>query len=96
MAMLAEVVFSTRQECLEGFAKTMGVHPPREPIPVWWEAFEKWYCEMRAKDDFRSEDDPDKTGITVRLEAMDYDDEDGDDSCVPWDEGDGPLDDDDD
>jgi len=45
MALMHEVEWSNRKECLEAFASSIGEYPPRSPIPEWWEAFEKWYRE---------------------------------------------------
>ena len=47
MAKLHEVSLKTRRECLEGFAESFGSYPPREPVPQWWTAFEKWYVKVR-------------------------------------------------
>lgn len=87
MAQLTGVEFSTRQQCLEGFARTMGVFPPREPIPAWWPVFEKWYGEVRALAHLRKDDDPMMTSLMVRLEAFDYGDEagEGDDDDEAYD-----------
>jgi hypothetical protein len=75
MAQVGGVEFSNRRECLEGFARTLGVYPPRAPIPEWWEHFEKWYREVRAVEKLRKEDDPSVTSLMVRLEAFEYEDE---------------------
>jgi hypothetical protein len=93
--MLQELSFSTRRECLEQFAKSMGCNPPRDPIPEWWEMFEKWYVEARAQARLRKEEEPGVTCMTVRLEPFGYEDE-GEDEDDDEDDGEGPLDDDED
>lgn len=48
MAAQHEIQWSNRRECLEEFARTFGEHPPRAPVPAWWDEFEKWYSEGDA------------------------------------------------
>ncbi|HEY2155338.1 MAG TPA: hypothetical protein VGH33_06885 [Isosphaeraceae bacterium] len=75
MAQVTGVEFSTRRECLEAFAKTYGVYPPRGPIVEWWEGFEKWYKEVRADENLRSEGDENVTSLMIRLDKIEYDDD---------------------
>jgi hypothetical protein len=82
MAQVGGVEFSTRRECLEAFAKTMGVFPPRAPIPEWWESFTKWYDEVRADENLRKEDEPNVTSLLVRMEAFTWEDDDEDDESL--------------
>jgi hypothetical protein len=71
MAVLHEVSWANRRECLEAFARVFGEHPPRSPIPDWWRHFSKWYEETGAQD-----------SVLLRTEAMEWDDED-DEAGVP-------------
>lgn len=37
MALVHNLSFSTPRECLKEFDRVFGKHPPRDPIPEWWE-----------------------------------------------------------
>jgi hypothetical protein len=62
---------------LEDFAKTLGVYPPRSPVPSWWKAFDKWYkenCEWAWEPENQEiHDEPGK--LLVRMEPFTYEDE---------------------
>lgn len=65
MAVVHQVEVTSRESVLVGFAKSFGRHPPRHPIPEWWEHFEAFYRELRAGGDERS--------LMLRTEAFEYD-----------------------
>ena len=67
MAMQHEVDMSTRRTALESFARAFGEHPPRDPIPEWWNHFERWFVGVRA-----SPADQHSTKF-LRTEAYGYD-----------------------
>jgi hypothetical protein len=73
MAKLHHLEWETRGECLEAFASSFGDYPPRGDVPSWWDAFERWYLEQKekAKDGVVS--------MTLRTEAVEYDDDYADD-----------------
>jgi hypothetical protein len=49
MAMLADVIFSSKSECLQELAKTVGTYPPRSPITPWWELMQQeWGSPYKA------------------------------------------------
>jgi hypothetical protein len=76
VAMISELRFRSRRQCLEAFARTLGTHPPRQPLPEWWPAFEKWYQDVRARQDLLDPDDPNYTALAVRTEAFTHKEED--------------------
>lgn len=74
MARVHHLEWADRAECLEAIASSYGDCPPREPVPAWWNEFEKWYQEQKKT--------ANKDGVvacTVRTEAFAYDDEEDDD-----------------
>lgn len=76
MAQIASIRLTSRRTCLEDFAKTLGVYPPRDPVPLWWQAFDKWYKENHeclASDLSTDLGPPGK--LLVRMEAFTYEDE---------------------
>jgi hypothetical protein len=72
--MLHEINVRTRESTLEGFAKSLGCYPPREPIPAWWDEFEKWWGDGKASG---------VRTIAVRTEPYRYDDDDDEDDYTP-------------
>lgn len=63
MAMVHELTFATRRECLEKFAGSLGEYQPRDPVPDWFTAFDRWYRKVGGR-------------ALVRTEAFGYDLED--------------------
>lgn len=64
MAVMHEVSWSSREECLQEFARTFGCYPPRAPVPAWWDEFEKWYVQYP------------KGSTILRTEGFTHEDED--------------------
>lgn len=73
MAKMDFIEFSSREEALQEFARTIGTHPPRDPIPEWWNQFELWYL-SKISDPSAVVDG--KIRLMVRMEPFEYDEED--------------------
>lgn len=67
MAMVHAIRMGSRAECLEDFARTYGVAPPRGAVPQWWEEFEHWFL--------ATSEALDGLAIQVRTEAFPYGEE---------------------
>lgn len=63
--------FKSRAEALTEFARTLGTHPPREPIPAWWDAFESWY-QTKINDPNPVLDEEGRVCLMARLEPFEY------------------------
>ena len=71
MANIDFVTFATRAEALTEFARTLGEHPPREPVPAWWDEFESWFLSKQL--DSSNRDDEGRIRLMVRMEPFSHD-----------------------
>ena len=78
MAAVDTIRFKTRAEALTEFARTIGTHPPREPVPNWWNVFETWYL-MKTMDPNPVLDPEGRICLMVRMEPFKYEEDEAND-----------------
>ncbi len=77
MAIVFQVRVDTRANCLADFARSLGTYCPRDPIPSWWDAFDRWFAEQHARAEaIDTTPEGEQPTVLVRTEGFTYEEDD--------------------